>query len=194
MSGAESPLTASKQVTHMNHVERFRAVMDFQTVDRLPRWEWAMWWDQTIDAMARRGAARAVPERLRHLAVLRAGPLHAVLVQHDRGDDRGHAAPRRGHRREHGRLPRRSPAALPAARRGDRIDAAVGRAAEARRRRGLDHVRGLLLVPADADGHRAADVRLLRPARADPPDQPGPHGLPHPHAAARSPRSACRRS
>ncbi len=33
----------------MNHVERFRAVMDFQPVDRLPRWEWAMWWDKTID-------------------------------------------------------------------------------------------------------------------------------------------------
>lgn len=32
----------------MNHVERFRAVMRFQPVDRLPRWEWAMWWDQTI--------------------------------------------------------------------------------------------------------------------------------------------------
>jgi hypothetical protein len=32
----------------MNHVERFRAVMSFQPVDRLPRWEWAMWWDQTI--------------------------------------------------------------------------------------------------------------------------------------------------
>jgi hypothetical protein len=33
----------------MNHVERFRAVMNFKPVDRLPRWEWAMWWDQTID-------------------------------------------------------------------------------------------------------------------------------------------------
>ena len=32
----------------MNHVERFRAVSNFQPVDRLPRWEWAMWWDQTI--------------------------------------------------------------------------------------------------------------------------------------------------
>src|ERR1017187_8996003 len=32
----------------MNHVERFRAVMNFQSVDRLPVWEWAMWWDQTI--------------------------------------------------------------------------------------------------------------------------------------------------
>ena len=31
----------------MNHVERFRAVMNFQSVDRLPRWEWAMWWDET---------------------------------------------------------------------------------------------------------------------------------------------------
>jgi hypothetical protein len=32
----------------MNHVERFRAVMNFQSVDRLPVWEWAMWWDETI--------------------------------------------------------------------------------------------------------------------------------------------------
>ena len=32
----------------MNHVERFRAVMAFQPVDRVPRWEWAMWWDETI--------------------------------------------------------------------------------------------------------------------------------------------------
>jgi hypothetical protein len=33
----------------MNHVERFRALMGFQEVDRLPRWEWAMWWDKTIE-------------------------------------------------------------------------------------------------------------------------------------------------
>ena len=39
----------------MNHVERFRAVTDFQPVDRLPRWEWAMWWDQTIDAWKQQG-------------------------------------------------------------------------------------------------------------------------------------------
>jgi hypothetical protein len=32
----------------MNHVERFRAVMECKPVDRLPRWEWAMWWDETI--------------------------------------------------------------------------------------------------------------------------------------------------
>lgn len=32
----------------MNHVERFRAIMGFQPVDRLPIWEWAMWWDETI--------------------------------------------------------------------------------------------------------------------------------------------------
>jgi len=32
----------------MNHVERFRAVMNYQPVDRLPMWEWAMWWDKTI--------------------------------------------------------------------------------------------------------------------------------------------------
>ena len=33
----------------MNHVDRFRAVMAFQPVDRIPRWEWAMWWDKTIE-------------------------------------------------------------------------------------------------------------------------------------------------
>ena len=33
----------------MNHVERFRAVMDFKPVDRLPRIEWATWWDKTIE-------------------------------------------------------------------------------------------------------------------------------------------------
>jgi hypothetical protein len=32
----------------MNHTERFRAIMNFQRVDRLPNFEWAMWWDETI--------------------------------------------------------------------------------------------------------------------------------------------------
>jgi len=39
----------------MNHVERFRAVMDFQPVDRLPRWEWAMWWDETVTRWKQQG-------------------------------------------------------------------------------------------------------------------------------------------
>ena len=33
----------------MNHVERFRAVMNFKDFDRLPRIEWAMWWNKTIE-------------------------------------------------------------------------------------------------------------------------------------------------
>jgi hypothetical protein len=44
----------------MNHVERFRAVMNFEPVDRLPRWEWAMWWDLTIN----RWHAEGLPEEL----------------------------------------------------------------------------------------------------------------------------------
>lgn len=44
----------------MNHVERFRAVMNRQPVDRLPRWEWAMWWDKTIE----RWHGEGLPERL----------------------------------------------------------------------------------------------------------------------------------
>jgi hypothetical protein len=43
---------------NMNHVERFRAVMNFQPVDRLPRWEWAMWWDKTIERWKREGLPR----------------------------------------------------------------------------------------------------------------------------------------
>ena len=39
----------------MSHVERFRAVMDFQSVDRLPQWEWAMWWDLTIGNWRKQG-------------------------------------------------------------------------------------------------------------------------------------------
>ncbi len=44
----------------MNHVERFRAVMAFQPVDRLPMWEWAMWWDKTLA----RWRGEGLPERL----------------------------------------------------------------------------------------------------------------------------------
>ncbi len=42
----------------VNHVERFRAVMNFQPVDRLPRWEWAMWWDETIARWHQEGLPR----------------------------------------------------------------------------------------------------------------------------------------
>ncbi|NPV45924.1 MAG: hypothetical protein HPY69_03110 [Armatimonadetes bacterium] len=39
----------------MNHAERFRAVMGFQPVDRLPRIEWASWWDKTVARWAEEG-------------------------------------------------------------------------------------------------------------------------------------------
>ncbi len=44
----------------MNHVERFRAVMDFAPVDRLPRVEWATYWNLTID----RWKAEGLPAEL----------------------------------------------------------------------------------------------------------------------------------
>ena len=46
----------------MNHVERFRAVMKRQPVDRLPRWEWAMWWDKTIDRWHGEGLPTALTD------------------------------------------------------------------------------------------------------------------------------------
>ncbi|MCA9425762.1 MAG: hypothetical protein KC931_16355 [Candidatus Omnitrophica bacterium] len=44
----------------MNHPERFRAVTNFQEVDRLPRWEWAMWWDRTLDRWYEEGLPKRV--------------------------------------------------------------------------------------------------------------------------------------
>jgi hypothetical protein len=46
----------------MNHVERFRALLSFQPVDRLPRWEWAMWWDETIARWKREGLPAELTE------------------------------------------------------------------------------------------------------------------------------------
>jgi len=43
---------------NLTHVERFRATMNFQPVDRLPRWEWAMWWDETIARWHQEGLPR----------------------------------------------------------------------------------------------------------------------------------------
>jgi hypothetical protein len=45
-------------MNNLNHVERFRAVMNGQAVDRLPRWEWAMWWDETIARWKQEGLPR----------------------------------------------------------------------------------------------------------------------------------------
>ncbi len=42
----------------MTHVERFRAALQFEPVDRLPRWEWAMWWDATIARWHEEGLPR----------------------------------------------------------------------------------------------------------------------------------------
>ncbi len=50
----------------MNHVERFRAVMNFQPVDRLPRWEWAMWWGLTID----RWHGEGLPAEMNAVAIM----------------------------------------------------------------------------------------------------------------------------
>ncbi len=45
----------------MDHAERFRAVMDFQPVDRLPRVEWATWWHETIARWTKEGLSLSEP-------------------------------------------------------------------------------------------------------------------------------------
>ena len=51
----------------MNHVERFRAVMDFQPVDRLPHIEWAAWWHLTTE----RWRTEGLPEELQGAPAIR---------------------------------------------------------------------------------------------------------------------------
>jgi len=65
----------------MTSAERFRAVMRFQPVDRLPRLEWAYWWDETINRWVKEGLqlskpykgwevmAELVPEITRHFGL-----------------------------------------------------------------------------------------------------------------------------
>ena len=51
----------------MTHVERFRALMNFEPVDRLPRIEWAGWWNKTTDRWREEG----LPEALSNAAAIR---------------------------------------------------------------------------------------------------------------------------
>ena len=51
----------------MNHVERFRRLMDFEPVDRLPMIEWAGWWDKTLE----RWRGEGLPTDLNDAAAIR---------------------------------------------------------------------------------------------------------------------------
>jgi hypothetical protein len=51
------------QRDEMTTRERFRAVMNFQPVDRLPMVEWATWWDQTLARWYREGLPREITDR-----------------------------------------------------------------------------------------------------------------------------------
>ena len=56
----------------MNNVERFRATLNFQPVDRLPMVEWAAWWDKTLDRWWTEGLPRGLTdygEIQRHLGL-----------------------------------------------------------------------------------------------------------------------------
>ena len=47
----------------MNHVERFRALMNFQPVDRLPMIEWADYWGETIERWRSEGLPAELEDR-----------------------------------------------------------------------------------------------------------------------------------
>ncbi len=46
----------------MNIRDRFRCALRFERVDRLPRWEWATWWDETIRRWQGEGLPQQFPE------------------------------------------------------------------------------------------------------------------------------------
>ena len=46
----------------MNNVERFRAALAGEPVDRLPAVEWAPWWDQTLERWRGEGLPADVTE------------------------------------------------------------------------------------------------------------------------------------
>ncbi len=45
----------------MNNVERFRALMNFEPVDRVPMIEWAGYWDKTVENWYEQGLDRSLP-------------------------------------------------------------------------------------------------------------------------------------
>jgi hypothetical protein len=47
----------------LKHSERFKAVMRKQPVDRLPRIEWAVWWDKTIERWHKEGLPEDLTDR-----------------------------------------------------------------------------------------------------------------------------------
>ncbi len=45
----------------MNNRDRFKSILHFERVDRLPRFEWATWWDKTIQRWETEGLPRERP-------------------------------------------------------------------------------------------------------------------------------------
>lgn len=46
----------------MNNRDRFRSILRFESVDRLPRFEWATWWNQTIERWQDEGLPDSLPD------------------------------------------------------------------------------------------------------------------------------------
>jgi hypothetical protein len=60
---------------HMSCIERFEAVLNFKSFDRLPIIEWAGWWDKTID----RWVAEGLPAGMSEVEIQRFLGLDAML-------------------------------------------------------------------------------------------------------------------
>lgn len=64
----------------MNHVERFRAVMQAEPVDRLPCIEWAGWWNLTVERWREEGLPAALQDAAEIRKHLGLDPYHQLWV------------------------------------------------------------------------------------------------------------------
>ena len=145
-----------KRDTSMNHVERFRAIMNFQPVDRLPRWEWAMWWDETIARWHGRRAACRTDGRLRDRTNISVWtPTSSSGSARRRRRSRPRSTTSRASSPTWTTTSASARACFPTMAMQS-WSMRPGSERQEGRGRGLDHAGRLLLVPADAAGHRAA--------------------------------------
>ncbi len=69
-----------RQRQALTHVERFRRVMSFAPVDRLPMIEWAMWWDKTLERWYQEGLPRELTDFIEISVYLGHDPYRQIWV------------------------------------------------------------------------------------------------------------------
>jgi len=153
--------------------ERFRATMNFQPVDRMPMIEWASWWNKTLERWQGEGLPKELWDSSQVMGYTAAS--RRRLFRHFGLDDYQHVwlhpqGPDCPRAPAHGAPIIRTEADY------ERIRPHLYRVnidADAWRAWAAEQAAGdmFIWIQADAAGHRAAPVRLLRPAGPDAPHE-----------------------